>query len=625
MAWLRSAVILGAGVGSRLRSVLQDKPKGFLQVGDVPIVEEAITKLIRCGVQSVVIVAGYKKEFYEDLARKYPFVTIVVNPDFASTGSMYSLYCARDVVQADFLLVESDVIFEIRGVLALQNSGADNSILLSGTTGSGDEVYVGVSGSRVTNLSKDPTQIATLGGELVGVSRISMPLYRQMCLHSERAIASVASYHYEDSLTDSSRDSVIGYELIEDLAWTEVDDPSHLERARNTVYPLVAQRDTNIQYHKRVDRRVLLNPGPATTTDSVKLAMVVEDICPRESEFGDLVEGIRTDLVAIVHGRETHEAVLFASSGTGAVEACLSSVVPHDKAVLIISNGAYGKRMQEICDGFGVAHVDYNVSWGDAIQCDMLESLVEQQRSTLSHIAFVHHETTIGILNPIEAVAAIAHAHGLELIVDAMSSFAGIPIDVRTSGVEYLISSSNKCIQGMAGVSFVLCNRKSLEATQHYPIRNYYFNLYRNYRFFRQQRQMQFTPPVQILYALRQAINEYVVEGELKRFERYDGMYKTLCEGLRGLGFQFLVDEAHRARILTAIIEPGDPRYSFETMHDFLYARGFTIYPGKGAKQDTFRLATMGALTNADIEQFLVCLREYLVQYQISMPANVVP
>jgi 2-aminoethylphosphonate aminotransferase len=435
---------------------------------------------------------------------------------------------------------------------------------------------------------------------------------------SSRAANLIATYHYEDAITDSSSAADIGFDFIEDLAWIEVDDPNHLEKAANVVYPLVQQRDKIYRIQRQLERKVLLNPGPATTTDTVKYAMIVEDICPREREFGELVEQIRTDLVRIIHGEDTHEAVLFASSGTGAVEACLSSVVPPGKRVLIINNGAYGKRMQEICDGFGVPHLDYNVNWGDAIDYTVLEKLV-RENPDLSHIAFIHHETTIGILNPIAPVSALAHAHGLELIVDAMSSFAGVPIDVRETKVEYLISSANKCIQGMAGLSFVLCDRTALFSTQNLPMRNFYFNLYRNYTFFKQQKQMQFTPPVQILYALRQAINEYFLEGEQIRWLRYSAMYETLLEGLAAMRFQLLVPHEHHAKILTAIIEPDDSRYSFDAMHDYLYARGFTIYPGKGAKRNTFRLATMGALSTSDITAFLACLQHYLTEHQIEL------
>lgn len=366
-------------------------------------------------------------------------------------------------------------------------------------------------------------------------------------------------------------------------------------------------------------RKILLNPGPATTSDSVKAALVVEDICPREQEFVSLVSGIRQDLVRIVHGEDEYEAVLFASSGTGAVEACLSSVVPDGNSVLVINNGAYGERMLAICNSYGIPCIEYKITWGEPVDYQQLESLLVENKDQLSHIAFVHHETTVGLLNSLDRIGGLASRYGVETIVDAMSSFAGIPIDVKNQYVDYLISSSNKCIQGMAGIGIVICRRALLEGTRSIRKRNFYFNLYENYRFFDERQEMQFTPPVQIMYALRQAIDEYLSETEEGRAGRYNENYQTLIHGLELLGFDFLVDRQHHSKILTAILEPTDPGYKFVEMHDFLYEKGFTIYPGKGGKKDCFRLANMGAINRNDITDFLKYLKQYLLEKQITV------
>ena len=171
----------------------------------------------------------------------------------------------------------------------------------------------------------------------------------------------------------------------------------------------------------------------------------------------------------------------------------------------------------------------------------------------------------------------------------------------------------------MAGLSFVICKKESLEKTKEIKPRNFYFNLYQNFSFFAQKQEMQFTPPVQIFYALRQAINEYFLETGQRREQRYTEMYEVLEKGLQGLGFHFLIEKKNRAKILTAIIEPEDENYNFNEMHDFLYKRGYTIYPGKGAKQNTFRLANMGAITKNDITRFLGSLKEYLVVNDIRL------
>lgn len=362
----------------------------------------------------------------------------------------------------------------------------------------------------------------------------------------------------------------------------------------------------------KIKRNILLNPGPATTTDTVKMAMVVPDICPRELEFGELTLSVRNDLIKAAHGEKNHTCVMLTSSGTGGVEACLTSVIPHDKKVMILNNGAYGERMQKICEAYGVESIKYIAEWGKALDVGSVEQVLNLHLDEISHIAFVHHETTVGILNPLSELSAMAKKYNKEVIVDAMSSFAGMKIDVEKDNIQYLISSSNKCIQGMAGISFVIANKESLMATKEIKARNFYFNLLENHLYLEKNKQFLFTPPVQTLYALRQAINEYFSEGPENRFARYNAMYELMKAKVKELGFEFLIEEGHHAKLLTAIIEPSSPNYSFNEMHDYLFERGYTIYPGKVGNAKTFRLSNIGAIDTTDIKNFLVVFEEYL-------------
>ncbi|QSE96099.1 2-aminoethylphosphonate aminotransferase [Fulvivirga lutea] len=361
---------------------------------------------------------------------------------------------------------------------------------------------------------------------------------------------------------------------------------------------------------KLVDRKILLNPGPATTTDTVKNAMVVEDICPREEEFGSLIEGIKTDLVKVVHGEGAYKCALFAASGTGGLEAAITSAVPEGKKLLVIENGAYGARMVKIAQTFGIEVVHYQLEYGDYIDVATVEKLLAEDQ-TISHLAVVHHETTTGMLNPVQKICDIAHNHKVEVIVDCMSSYAGIPIDLREWNAEYIISSSNKCIQGMAGLVFVIFKESLLPSLANQK-RSFYFNIYNQYVGFEKTGQMQFTPPVQVCYALRQAINEYFEETEQGRWNRYQNNWDVLVEGLQDLGFSFLLPYDQQSKILLAIIEPKSEKYDFDEMHNFLYEKGYTIYPGKGAKKSTFRLSVLGDLHEEDINGFLSELKRYM-------------
>ncbi|MDD9946791.1 MAG: 2-aminoethylphosphonate--pyruvate transaminase [Myxococcales bacterium] len=355
---------------------------------------------------------------------------------------------------------------------------------------------------------------------------------------------------------------------------------------------------------------ILLNPGPANTTETVKRAMTRPDICPREREFGDVLMRVRDGLTRVVHEGDRYTAVLFCGSGTAGVEAAVASTVPHDGRLLVIENGPYGERIVQIAAAYNMPHDVERFGVGGYPDVDRIEQRLATGRFT--HAAVVHHETSTGMLNPVERIAAACRAQGVKVIVDAMSSYAGLAIDVEQLGAQYLVSSSNKCIQGMAGLSFVICERASLEALKPLPGRGLYLNLSEQHRFLERTGQMQFTPPVQVVYALSQALDEYFAEGAAERAARYRANWDALDSGMLRLGFRRLLPEAILSRILTAYLEPDHEHYDFDRMHDDLYRRGFTIYPGKGARKATFRLANMGAVTPADMHAFVAALEDTL-------------
>ena len=364
-----------------------------------------------------------------------------------------------------------------------------------------------------------------------------------------------------------------------------------------------------------IKRNILLNPGPATTSDSVKKSLLVPDICPREKEFGDILSGITEDLPKIVQGASDYHAVLFTASGTGGLEAAITSAIPSDGKLLVIENGSYGKRMLDIAHTYQIPTQAYSLEYGDYPDLSVIEGMLKDDLS-LTHLALVHHETTTGMLNPVDEICQLAHKYQVEVIVDAMSSYAGIPIDINYWEAEYLVSSSNKCIQGMPGLVFVIFKKDLLPKLKQNG-RSFYFDIYSQYSGFQNTGQMPYTPPVQVVYALRQAIDEYFLETAAGRWNRYRSNWERLYQGLEAMGFKFLLPEAQQSKILLAVLDPVDPQFSFNEMHDYLYKRGFTIYPGKGAKQATFRLAIIGDLNEKDIESFLTTLKTYITENNI--------
>lgn len=367
-----------------------------------------------------------------------------------------------------------------------------------------------------------------------------------------------------------------------------------------------------------IKRNILLNPGPATTTDTVKFAQVVPDICPREKEFGDVMEFISKELTNFVGDNDKYTTILFGGSGTAAVEAILSSVVDK-QMVLIINNGAYGKRMCEIAEIYELNYIEFKSSPTEEINLNELEKVIKEHNSEsnsskfISHLAVIHHETTTGILNDIKSIGEICSKYGAEMIVDAMSSFAGMPIDMKDMNIKYLASSSNKCIQGMAGISFVIANKESLQKTRDIKPRNLYLNIYKQYIYFKENYQMRFTPPVQVLYALKQAIIEAKEETIEKRYARYKECCKILWDGLEQLGLKRLIKDEAASMLLTSIVEPQVQQYNFNNMHDFLYNEGFTIYPGKVSSKNTFRIANIGQIYPENMIEFIKLLQEYFM------------
>lgn len=357
------------------------------------------------------------------------------------------------------------------------------------------------------------------------------------------------------------------------------------------------------------ERRILLNPGPATTTESVKQAMIVPDICPREQEFGDVVARVRRDLLRVARAdAETHTAVLLSGPGTAAMEASIGSLVPPDGRILIIDNGAYGERAGQIANALGVPASVWRLEWTEQPTVHELERQLDAQSFT--HAFWVHHETTTGMLNPLTSFGAACRARGVTSVVDMMSSFAGRAVSLNEEPIDFVLSSANKCLQGMAGISFVIGPKAAIEASAKWA-RGYSLSLPRAERGLAGG-QFPFTPPVQVLYALARALEETLEETVDARAERYTRCHDRMVAGMIDLGFEPLLPPALWSRLLTAFRTPEGEHFSFDALHDHLYARGITLYPGKLPGTDTFRVATIGALDTADIDAFLQHVSEYL-------------
>lgn len=371
-----------------------------------------------------------------------------------------------------------------------------------------------------------------------------------------------------------------------------------------------------------VKRNVLLNPGPATTTDTVKMAQVVPDICPREKEFVAVMREVEDGLLRIVHADpEEYAAVLFCGSGTINMDICLNSLLPADKKILIINNGAYSSRAAEICEYYGLPYL--NLKQPLDRQPDL--AVVEQTLKENPDIALVyttHNETGTGLLNPIREIGALVHRYHGVFVVDTTSTYAMRPIDIAADEVDFCMASAQKGIMAMTGLSFIIGRKSVIEASAAYPKRSYYCNLYMQYEYARAHGEMHFTPPVQVIYSVRQALKEYFEEGEERKWARHCRVYRAIRDGLISLGFRIYIPEGQESGLVAAALYPADPRWDFEKIHDYCYERGFTIYPGKVEKLGMFRLCALGAIDEKDIEAFFAVFREALHACGVSVPVR---
>lgn len=354
---------------------------------------------------------------------------------------------------------------------------------------------------------------------------------------------------------------------------------------------------------------VLLTPGPLTTAASTKEAML-HDWGSRDGPFIAMNRTVRETLTGLAGATGSHVCVPIQGSGTFAVEAMLGTLVPRDGGkVLILVNGAYGRRMASICRTIGRAFAVYETPEEQTPNPEAVADLLQADPS-LSHVAVVHCETTTGILNPLEAIAEAVARHGRRLLVDAMSAFGALPVDAAKTPFDALAASSNKCLEGVPGLGFVLCRRETLAAAAG-NAHSICLDLHDQWKSMEGNGQWRFTPPTHVIAALAHALERLAGEGGVgARHQRYRRNWRLLVDGLREMGFETLLPDEVQAPIIVTFRMPADPAFRFETFHDALRARGYVIYPGKLTGAESFRIGCIGAIGEGEIRGALAAIRE---------------
>lgn len=359
----------------------------------------------------------------------------------------------------------------------------------------------------------------------------------------------------------------------------------------------------------------LLTPGPLTTTDTVKQEMLV-DRCTWDDDYKAVTQKIRRQLLELAHvSEDDYTAVLMQGSGTFGVESVLTSVVGDQDKVLICSNGAYGKRMTDICTHSRIPFVHYAQDYDKVPDAAHMAQLLAQD-SSITHVAMVHSETTSGILNDIQSVGKVVRDAGRTFIVDAMSSFGGVDIPVADWGIDFLVSSANKCIQGVPGFSFILCRRDKLLSSEG-KARSLSLDLLDQWKGMEKDGKWRFTSPTHVVLAFSKALDELEAEGGIPaRHRRYAENNRLLIEKMRAMGFAPYIDGSRQGPIITTFFYPAGVPFQFSEFYTYIKERGYVLYPGKLTDADTFRVGNIGEIYPEDIEKLASIIAGFLAAHK---------
>ena len=364
---------------------------------------------------------------------------------------------------------------------------------------------------------------------------------------------------------------------------------------------------------------ILLTPGPLSTSKTVKTAML-RDWCTWDDDYNGIVQEVRRTLVSLATPAKGYTSVLMQGSGTASVESVIGSVVPTDGKLAVLTNGVYGNRIVEIAEYLNIPVVA--IDSGEMGSSDTLKlAAALESDASITHVAVVHCETTTGMLNPIKEVSQVVKAHNKVFIVDAMSSFAGVEMDIDALNIDFLISSANKCIEGVPGFGFIIAKEARMQETKGIA-RSLSLDLYAQWKCMEDNNgKWRFTSPAHVVRAFAQALKELSDEGGIEaRAKRYHENQRTLVKGMRELGFTTLLKDSDQSPIITSFFSPTHPDYSFKNFYDALKKQGFVIYPGKVSNADCFRIGNIGEVFPEDMQRLITAIGQSM--YWQSSPST---
>lgn len=588
------AVILAAGVGKRLAPITQTLPKALLPIGSETILSRQIRQLAEHGVEEVYVVIGYEGEaIREHLAASPPpcDVFLIENPDYRTTSTAYSALLAEPHVGASpFYLLDGDVVAD--AALFEKLAAEDGNVLIyqPKSISSPEEMKVSQSGDSVY-LSKTSEGEAALG-EFVGAARISAGAGEAFFA----ALREQFQGYYEVALNMIAAQFPFALATVEEGTWIEIDFVTDYLQAvrmfteqREGVTPLISEQ-------------ILLCPGPVMVSKKVKSALLHSDIGHRETEFIEILTRCRAKLNQAygVTGKD-YTNVIITGSGTSANEALISSYGP-GKKLLILSNGEFGNRLIDLARCHEVDHTPLEFGWANPIDLERVEQLVAT--GEYDGLMVVHHETSCGMLNPIDQIGALLQAYQVDFLVDAVSSIGAEALSVEKANITFCTASANKALASLPGLSFVCGKKSAFQALKGQKARTRYLDLYRHYEFEALSFQTPNTPAVSLFYALEMALDELLQDTVAERMRHYGYLASLIRNRLKKLGLQFVIEEEQMSRVLTTVYYPEG--IDVEEFHDWVKQNNYVIYRGKGPfLGKAFQIANIGHVREEHVRSFL--------------------
>ena len=583
--------------------------KALAKVGGLPLIIRNLRTLHAAGIEEAVVVTGYQEERVRHALESYHLgirVKVVHNENW-NLGSAYSLTAASDWVEDQAVLVPSDHLYPPSLVRRIIHSPIPSDSVLLAVDKRRDEVFdeeecvkVRLKGDQVVDIGTD---LDGADGVCPGIIRVSALLVDRL-----RRLLHDADIDLLAALRAMARRGRVRTLDVENARWISITSP----QARRYAELLLQLHGDTLETAYAGEHAVLMNPGPVVTTPRVKAAVGARDMCHREPIFSSLFDSVTRKLKTVFCADANHDVLVVTASGTGGMESAINTFVPAGKAFLVLRNGAFGERLAEIARTHGIEVVEIAKAWGEPIPLDEVRALLES-RPEIAAVGMVHHETSVGILNPVAEVGAMTRARGVTLIVDTVSSLGAEDIDVIRDNIDVCVASANKCLHSFAGVVSVCVRRDVWKTIDADKPRSYYLDLRRYRAFLRDRCQTPFTPAVNTMMSLNAALDELLEVGLRGRRDHYRRLNDRIRRGLRSLGMELMVDEARTSHSITVVKVPDGMTY--QDIYLGLKDRGFIVYESKGAMSGAyFQVANMGALEEIHIDEFLAAMEQVLAE-----------